>query len=224
VFTTPGQLKNAECRTLRGKKVKDGCQWNPPELMLGPDQQAIEARQVSANLSTCTTAVEIGTPTVIDPIPADEQVASEQSAAGSIAPLALYHTTQAYIKVTWWDPVGIDVNHVRSILNWTWGQNGCIVGSTASSAIYSQTATGWSNYAWNWWKETSCQQHYTRTNADFRNPVFCGGVTTYTHYRNVWLRGGYQGGFGGNLDSTWADGGCSGLLHWNYQVVKEWSN
>lgn len=224
MFTTPGQLKNAECRTLRGKKLKDGCHWNPPELVLGPDQQAIEARQVSANFSTCATVVEIGTPTVIEPIPANEQVATEQSAAGSIAPLALYHTTQAYIKVTWWDPLGIDVNHVRSILNWTWGQNGCIVGSTASSAIYSQLATGWSNYYWNWWKETSCQQHYTRTDADFQNPIFCGGSTTYTHYRNVWIRGGYQGGYGGNLDSTWANGGCVSLLHWNYQVVKEWSN
>ena len=138
-------------------------------------------------------------------------------------PLALYHTTQAYIKVTWWDPVGIDVNHVRSILNWTWGQNGCIVGSTASSATYAQTATGWSRYAWNWWKETSCQQHYTRTDADFTNPVFCPPVTQ-THYRNVWIRGGYQGGYGGNLDSTWASGSCTGLLHWSYQVVKEWEN
>jgi hypothetical protein len=40
----------------------------------------------------------------------------------------------------------------------------------------------------------------------------------------VWLRGGYQGGFGGNLSSTWADGGRTYLLHWSYQVVKEWSN
>lgn len=50
-------------RALRGKKVKDGCQRNPPELVLGPDQRAIEARQVSANFSTCITMVEIGTPT-----------------------------------------------------------------------------------------------------------------------------------------------------------------
>jgi hypothetical protein len=122
-----------------------------------------------------------------------------------------------------WDPLGIDVNHVRSILNWTWGQNGCIVGSTASSAIYSQPGTGWSNSYWHWWKETSCQQHYTRTDADFQNYVFCI-PGTFTHYRNVWIRGGYQGGYGGNLDSTWASGACTNLLHWNYEVVKEWSN
>ena len=57
-FTTPGQLKTKECRTLRGKKLKDGCKWDPPELVLGPDEQAVEARQVSADFSTCTTVVE----------------------------------------------------------------------------------------------------------------------------------------------------------------------
>jgi hypothetical protein len=116
---------------------------------------------------------------------------------------------------------GIDVNHVRSIINWTWGNNACIIGSVASSAVYSQTGTGWSNSYWNWWKETSCTSHYTRTDADFSNPYFCIPAT-YTHYSNVWIRGGYQGGYGGNLDSTSATGGCTYLLHFTSQAVKEY--
>lgn len=94
----------------------------------------------------------------------------------------------------------------------------------ASSAVYAEAYTGWDRSYWNWWKTTSCQQLYTHTDADFYNFIFCGAVPTCTHYRNVWLQGGYQGGYGGNVDSISATGGCTNLLHWSIRVVKEWSN
>jgi hypothetical protein len=225
-FTTPGPLLNAVDRTMQGDHLPSGgCVWHPPVLTLGPGQQAIEARQISADFTACTTVVAIGTPTQIDPIPSGEQVStvptrSVQNARGATKTNG-YTTSQAYFKVTWWDPVGIDVNHVRSILNWTWGNNGCIIGSVASSAIYAQSGTGWYNTSWNWYKLTSCESHYTYTSADFENDIFCV-PPTYTHYNNVWIRGGYQGGYGGNLDSTSATGGCTYLLHWSQQLVKEY--
>ena len=123
--------------------------WHPPELTLGPNQQAIEADQVSADFTACTTVVEIGTPTQIDPIPAGEQVSTVPTRTVQDAKRASkrsgYTTSQAYFKVTWYDPFNVDVNHVRSILNWTWGNNGCIIGSVASSAVYAEAGTGWYN-------------------------------------------------------------------------------
>src|SRR5581483_5201450 len=65
-YKTPGPLLNAVQRTMQGDRVAGGgCVWHPPELSLGPDQRAIEARQMSADFTNCTTVVAIGTPTQI---------------------------------------------------------------------------------------------------------------------------------------------------------------
>src|SRR5438552_737289 len=226
-------LLNSVKKTLKGDKKKDGsCVWHPADMALAPQDLAVEQRQISADYASCTTVVEIGIPTEIDEIAPDETLATGPAGARTTYSAktrrlaragSLYNTTQAYYKVTWYDIVNLPLNYVRSILNWTWGQGGCIVGSTASSAIFSQSATGWGNTYWNWWKTTSCTDHRTHTDADFKNSIFCFPPSTYTHYRNVRVRGGYTGTYGGALDSTWTDGTQCAPLHWSAQLVKEWS-
>ena len=58
------------------------------------------------------------------------------------------------------------------------------------------------------------------SDADFSNYIFCI-PPTYVHYRDVRIRGGYQGGYGGYLGSTWADGACL-PLHWKATLHKDW--
>jgi hypothetical protein len=178
--------------------------------------------------------VEIGNPTSIDPADSSEELAVGAGTPGSranayrgskrrLARASAYYTSQAYYKVAWWDCCGIQMNYVRSILNWTWGNGGCIVGSVASSAVWRNPGTGWYNSAWNWWKTTSCTDHRTHTDADLTNSLFCVPPSTYTHYRNVRIRGGYTGTYGAALDSTWTDGTqCFPGLHWVGTVVKEY--
>ena len=241
-FTYSGKppLLNSVKKTLKGDKKKDGgCVWHPADMTLAPQDLALEQRQISADYAACTTVVEIGNPTSIEST-SGEALANESaptaggagyagvtggssSKARRLAAASAYNTSQAYYKVTWYDIVGVDVNHVRSILNWTWGNGGCIVGSVASSATYLFPSTGWGRTSWNWWKTTSCQDHRTHTDADFINRIFCPAVTVQTHYRDVRIRGGYTGTYGAALDSTSTDasGPCP-PLHWGGQVVKEY--
>lgn len=236
-YSNPKPLLNSVKQTLHGDKKGGTCIWHPPGLTLKKGQRAVEARQVSADYTACTTVVEIGTPTEIDPLDPGEVVGTEPGGfasgadrhtarisriPGATKPLsaAAYTNSQAYYKVTWLDWPGFTVNYVRSILNWTWGNNECIVGSTQSWATYAQSGTGWTLSSLSAWKDTYCDSHYGHVSADFSNYIFCV-PPTYVHYRDVRIRGGYQGGYGAYLGSTWADGDCF-PLHWSAQLVKEW--
>jgi hypothetical protein len=239
-YSNPKPLLNSVKKAMHGDKTKDGrCIWHPPPLTLGREEHAVEARQTSADYTTCTTIIEIGTPTDVDPISPDEDFGTESGTAlasrstmqtrasgrGRIAPAGLtgraaYFTSQAYYKVTWYDIVGLELNYVRSILNWTWGNNQCILGSTQSWATFAQVGSGWTRTGLGHWKTTSCDSHYGHVDADFANSIFCI-PPTYVHYRDVRIRGGYQGGYGGFVGSTWADGACL-PLHWGAQLVKEY--
>jgi hypothetical protein len=235
-FTSNGPpLLNSVKKTLKGTKAKDGsCIWHPADMTLAPQDRAIEQRQVSADYANCTTVVEIGNPTQIDRIEPDEQLTTTANAArprltrttASKRTLAgrkyTVTSSKAYYKVTWWDVANQPLNYVRSILNWFWrSDGGCINGSIAEWAEFHQVASGWTITSWDKWKTTSCTDHRTHSSADFKNSIFCTPPSTYMHYRNVRIRGGYTGTYGAALDSTWTDGTQCAPLHWSGQVVKE---
>jgi hypothetical protein len=229
-------LLNSVKKTLKGDKTKDGnCIWHPAPMTLAPQDRALEQRQISADYNTCTTVVEIGNPTQVDPIDPGETLSSVPNTVGprttrttaSTRKLAsskyTVYSSKAYYKVNWWDCCKISMNHVRSILNWFWRSDlGCINGSNSEWAEFHQAASGWTITSWDKWKTTSCTDHRTHSSADFKNAVFCTPPSTYTHYRNVRIRGGYDGTYGAALDSTWTDGTqCAPGLHWVGTVVKE---
>lgn len=229
-YTTPGPpLLNAVTQTMQGTKAADGsCIWHPPPLTLQPGQTSVESEQVSADLTNCTTVVETGTPaqTTLTQ-PSGEQIASSQpqstvQGTGRVRRLSRasgYTASEATFRVTYYDPFNVDVNHVDSIIAWTWGNGSCIVGYTPTSGTYAEGYTGWSRSDWNYYGLTSCESDYSYSSADFANYIFCV-PPTYTHYYNVWVRGGYLGGYGGNVDSVSATGGCTYLLHWSQQLTK----
>lgn len=235
VYSNPPLLKSIK-KTMKGEKKDGTCVWHPPELTLQKGERAVAAHQVSADYTDCTTVVEIGTPMQVDSLSPDEVLGSEISSSRSMGtsgatrgPAATrrpnatsaYTNSQAYYRVTWYDAPGITLNYVRSILNWTWGNgDSCVLGSTQSWATFAQGGSGWGLDNVNPWKTTSCDSHYGHVSADFSNYIFCT-PPTYTHYRDVRIRGGYLGGYGGYLGSTWADGACL-PLHWGAQLVKEW--
>jgi len=235
-FTYNGKppLLNSVKKTLKGDKRKDGgCTWHPADMTLAAQDRALEQRQISADYADCTTVVEIGNPTSIDSL-AGEELASQAGVPASRARVGASYSprvrrlsaaatnvaSKAYYKVTWYDIADLTLNSVRPILAWTWNGS-CVVASTSDVGTFQQTASGWSRTYFNWWRTTSCSDHRTHADADFKNSIFCTPPATYTHYRNVRIRGGGNGTYGAALDSTWADGDVCLPLHWSGQVVKE---
>jgi len=107
-------LQNVVQKTLKGDKTKDGnCIWHPADMTLPAHARAMEQRQISADYANCTTVVEIGTPTQIDPIAEDEELAASTATTSTfasssgkrrtLAGAAAYFTSRAYYKVTWYD-------------------------------------------------------------------------------------------------------------------------
>lgn len=235
-FTYNGKppLLNSVKKTLKGDKRKDGgCTWHPADMTLAPQDKALEQRQISVDNANCTTVVEIGNPASIDTLDGEELASQAGPQAGPARAGASYSprgrrlsaaatnvASKAWYKVTWYDVVGLELNHVRPILAWTWNGS-CVVASTSDVGTFWQSATGWSRTSLNWWRTTSCSDHRTHADADFKNSIFCFPPSTYTHYRNVRIRGGGNGTYGAALDSTWTDGTQCAPLHWSGQVVKE---
>jgi hypothetical protein len=223
-YSYDAPLAGARRVTVQGQRVGDGCSFQPPALSLQAGQRAIAARQVSTDFTNCTTVVEIGTPTEVTPNMPDEVIHGEgietkgvrttQSRARTMG------TSQAYYKITWYDIVGLTLNYTRSILNWVWNGS-CVLGSTHTWATWQQTATGWQLDYVNGWKDTGCDSHYGHVNSAFVNWPFCVPPPVRIYYNDVRIRGGYAGGYGGYLGSTYQTGSCA-PLHWGAELVKDY--
>lgn len=224
-YTYEAPLANATRMTIRGTRLAGGCSFQPPTLSLGAGEKAIAARQVSADLGNCTTVVEIGTPTQVSPNMRDEVLSGEGVVHTSDtrkvqSRMRAMGTSQAYYKITWYDTVGLSLNYTRSILHWVWNGS-CVLGSTHTWATWQQVATGWQLSSVSGWKDTGCNSHFGHVNSQFVNWPFCIPPPVRIYYNDVRIRGGYAGGYGGYLGSTYQTGACA-PLHWGAELVKEY--
>jgi len=192
----------------------------PQRLRSQSGEKAIEWRQISANLTTCTSRIEIGAPTEVD-IPSDEFLASSLDNPTTFRTRRATANTisQAYYQVEFQDIFHLKVNHVRPILTWTWSGSPCVVASSHDAGYWSQVGSGWYLAAYNWWKTTACNEHKAHADGDFNNVLFCIGVTVKTHYRDVRVRGGYAGGYNGGATALWSENSCA-PLHTHGTLVK----
>ncbi len=132
-------LGNASFLEVSGEALLDGgCSFPIPELSLGPDESAVEARPVWANYDNCTMELEIGTPSRLDWVsddgahhvePFTERAHRSGGEGSTDSASALLASAVAYYEVRWHDPVEITTSRTRAYTDWTW--NGpCVTGSS----------------------------------------------------------------------------------------------
>lgn len=81
-FSYKDDLKTPYKFKLKGKKKVDGsCAFSPPDLLLAPNERAIEARQVSVDYVACETEIEVGEPQ--NPSPASNEPAAGSTRQGN---------------------------------------------------------------------------------------------------------------------------------------------
>ena len=233
-YENTGALTGAEIMTIEGKATSDGgCTFDMPQVELAPDETAIEARQIETNYTTCTTKVEIGTPTdAATTAPSTKSVTETAKAGSPAAPTAntvrstdaaagiLATQSAGYYRVWWEDVIHARVHEVKSNVRWSWDGSSCVWG-------YS----GWSNYWWltftQWYKDSSSQNLYpgcslveTVSDAVYRNIGFCVGIVRSV-YDNVRAQGRYDGWLLGSVDNTYTTYpfACP-TLHWHSELSR----
>ncbi len=113
-----------------------GCEFALPKLYLAPHEMAKEARAVSMDHVSCTAVFEVGTPQSVDPL---AWRGSEDETNSTGASSRATSSSSGYYIVWWEDPVDLDVNSVKTSIDWEWD---------GSCATWSQ---GTANYWWQSW-------------------------------------------------------------------------
>lgn len=183
-----------------------GCSFGIPELSLERGQAVIEARQLWTDYANCTTAIEIGTPTL-----ADDELPEGSSSSSSLskkarqpAEMLASTTTQGYYNLYWHDPVNIQVNQSKMVITWRW--NGTTVTYPSGSSIWTWlSATGWTRVSSSSSQVTYPNSYTKRTGtAHFQNTAFplCLG-TVHTYHNGVYTKDTKTGGLSGGYSSTY---------------------
>ena len=216
------RLLNPKRETIVGRPLDGGCLFQPPSLELEPLEAAVERHQVSTNLRACTAVLETGTPETIRT--GDEPGGSSETALASHGGnerslSAARATSSAYYEVWWEDFVNIDTTKVRSNIAWTWNGS-CVTSASGSGYFWWRSGTGWSRVSRSVYITTGCTYRRVYSDAHYRNGAFCWPLpATHTYYDNVTVRGAYNGGLRGWVNSTWTTGDCL-PLHWHDKLVR----
>jgi hypothetical protein len=234
-FNHSDGLSGSQTRTLQGTRSADGaCTWSVPTL----EGTNVEARQISADWSTCTSTIEIGTPqsasdgpdtsdgTAADVpaeigdepenplcVPGDPYpvcVARAQTPTQTATTSTTADTGRGRYVVGWEDFIHIDVTKVRSHLTWTYDDS-CVRSSSGRGSAWWRSGTGWSRVS------MSARISYVGacstaqrvwTDAFFENTAFCNN-DVYNQYDNVTARGDRYGLLRGWVHATTASH-CAG--------------
>jgi hypothetical protein len=231
VYPPDSSYVNSTKATVSGVRAADGgCTFQPPELVLGPGQQAVASRQLSADFTACTTVVETGTPTVLtSPQPAADAQVDTGTSVATTTPAsptgsevaAATHTSQGYYAVHWWDVVGLRVTGTYSYLRWNW--NGSCTGSTQGwYYTWWRSGTGWHRDSVSSTRYPACTVTKVRTSATYHNSVFCHGATVRNYVVGAEVRGWNSGAMGGSVQSTYTTyPSVCPHLHWTDQLIRQ---
>lgn len=224
-------LLDSRLLTLKGQPTATGvCQFAFPVLTLGPDEEVVQARQISTDYTDCTTVVEIGIPIgdAPDPLAKTEGESETLEAVAEGGPqggvdlvppgelrreiAAASGTSSAYYRVWWEDIVNWRVNEAKS--NIAWSYNGsCVTSASGSLTPYWLTTTGWTKTYSGVWITTGCSSRKVYSVVIYKNGAFCWPGDVFTYYNNVTVRGTATNGLSGWYDATWTDSpiGCPPL-------------
>lgn len=209
-------LENKSRFVFQGENTPTGCRFNvqlqinnrtePPTKVL---------REIALNPTTCQQLVEQGTLNIslqhetgyLASTQGEKVVVSNNKdvlvqAAGS---------AQAIYTTTWYEPLGAKVNYVSDIMKW-WYDGTKVTGYSGSDGRWWLSLTGWYEASHNFQSyPDGTTGAVSSTYDNMRNNIFCALQTT-----NVWYDRnnveGYGDGSARGWGTSWADGGCSGLL------------
>jgi|GEM_PF-4635138 len=219
--------------TMKGRSLVDGgCEFSFPVLTLGPDENAVQARQVSTDYTDCTTVIEIGTPLGEAPVPeADSDGKSEsvevvpEGGVDLVPNGALRRqwapatsSASAYYRVWWSDVINLKVHETKTNISWSY-DGSCVTSASGSLNTYWLTASGWTkNYSGSW-VTTGCSSRKVYAVTIFKNGAFCWPGDVFSYYNNVTVQGTYNNGLSGWVDSTYSTYpiGCP-HLHYNTEL------
>lgn len=236
-FDHSDRLASSSTVTVAGTRTTDGCEWETAPLELSASEVAKEARQISADWDTCSSVVEIGVPETAsdDPdtadgtaedVPAVEESPPEECRPWNCSPYGPASASASSGSgsgryVVWWeDKIHIDVSKTRSHVTWSW--NGVCTGSPRGfGSTWWRSGTGWSKLGASAYILPTCSVVRVRANATYKNDsVFCSNVV-YNRYRDVTVRGYYDGrlsGFVAGTSATHCDNGPD--LHWHARLIR----
>lgn len=125
-----------------------------------------------------------------------------------------------YLKANVEDPVQINVTSTKSKVSWT-ATSSCVTSSTQSPSWYWFTTSGWSRTSSATLSSNrTCDRARINIAGKFKNDDFCpgSGNTTYADHSKTLFEGRPGGRY------AWAytmvkSGGCSALLHYDYDLL-----
>jgi hypothetical protein len=244
-------LSGGHTYVVHGTKHADGsCAFPGPQpgtssqaapLVLAPGHSAVEARQLSTDISNCTTTMEQGTPpaSAVGSPPANGEqstsgTAAHATASGQLgsAARARRHGSrpraaaadsyaQGYVTTFFEDPAGIDVNKVNDGIGYYYNGTCVTYRNFQSYHYYWYTPSGWGKNADNWATSNTCILEASSSYVLFENDIFCFPNSCFTHYNRTSIHGhrdGYLYGFW----NSWCDGDprC-GLLSFHAQLIRQ---
>jgi hypothetical protein len=165
-----------------------------------------EARDVAVAAHGCRAIVETGRRT------------QPRRAEGSVAEAAATtHRNKAFYKNMQEDPVQIDVNSVKDVVDWRWNRS-----CTRAMKMYDKTdaygPTGWKLVERHPLKSRRCAESTMQTYAKFKGGQFfpaCTGFKVTTIYANNIVQGFPDGKGGYHVYRVTGGPPCYHLLHWD---------
>lgn len=201
--------------------VAYGCEFALPKLYLAPHEMAKEARAVSMDRVSCTAVFEVGTPQSVDPL---AWRGSEDETNSTGASSRATSSSSGYYIVWWEDPVDLDVNSVKTSIDWEW-DGSCATWSQGTANYWWQSWTGWFKVSSNLSQYPTCSNHQWWANARYENQSFalCSAHSVVdVYYWGVTVQGWNDGWLTGWVDSTYESvtyGACPNL-HPHEQLIR----
>lgn len=204
-------VRSADWSVKHGKRTGRGCGY-VERGTLGVNEVE-EARDLAVAKRGCKTLVETGNPY--------GRASSPRTDAGS--PTAgtsrkrRVHRNKAYNKSIQEDPVQIDVNSVKDIVDWRWNRR-CVRGLRLYDATDAYGPTGWELVKRNRVRSRRCKETTMQTYAKFRGGQYfpaCTGFKVTTIYANNIVQGQPRGKAGYWVYRITGGPPCHKLLHWD---------
>ncbi len=136
------------------------------------------------------------------------------SSALFVRPAVSYHDVQVNHTTAWYDIVNIEVNQDVDWVNYSYGPLNAGAYS-AYNLTWQNTATGWYLYSSSGGTAVGPSTINHSSTVRFRNVPFCSYLETNVYYTHNWVTlNKNTHAVSGGINSTYATGPCSGLLHY----------
>lgn len=230
-------LNNARFYYVQGTpNDSGGCDIQAPALKFDVDEVAVQQDELGYDPQTCNSLWQEGTPVALPAgdaglVESSEPVADETQSttvAGmrlrqSIDVMSASSVGGGHYRSWLEDVAGLTVTYDQTSLSWSWS-GGCVQSSSAGIQRGYSGNSGWEP-PYNkdsGWHIRDCISHTAWSQADFKNTGFCWPNTVYSHYRDVWIQGYWNGSLsGGRGENSHSGNGYCAPLYGHNQLYRD---